>query len=603
MAYLRYLQKQYPINRILTTIGRSTDNDICIPHPSVLPEHAQIHLDKGRCYVSAIDKNQQVMVNQKLTKKTLLEDGDEIQIGEIKLIFELWEERKPAIQVDHLMMKGHQNENDEKNEKELIAYHRLLNFSQKLAMHHEISELFEILIDEIIALTGADQGFLITYQKEELVIRTARNLKQEPILADENQLSDSIIQHVIDTKEALIVSDALHDTSFQNSVSVMRLGLCSVMCVPLLFRGNLMGVIYVGNHNVVNLFENESLEILKVFAAQASLLLNEAMQKDRLKKDNIKLKEDLQRQQFGDIIGKCDVMQSVFERIERVAPLGVNVLILGETGTGKELIARELHRRSPRSKAPFLAINCGALPEGLMESELFGHKKGAFTGAIEDKEGCFMNANTGTLFLDEIGEMPYQLQVKLLRVLQEKEVTKVGDHKARPIDVRLVCATHVNLQDAIKEGKFREDLYYRIHVVSIDVPPLRSRDEDVILIAKYLITRFAKLYERPIKPLSNDAILALRKYSWPGNIRELENRISQALILSDENEITANDLGLIEEFVSDEILPLAEAKERFQKRYIDHVLTLNHGNRTKTAKDLEVDPRTIFRHLEKEKNR
>ncbi len=596
MAYLRYLQKQYPINRVLTTIGRSTDNDICIGHQSVLSEHAQIHLDKGRCYISAIDKNGIILVNQKPVKKSLLEDGDQIELGEIMLTFELWEQKKQqqSLPQSLLIKQEHLGE-----EKEISAYQKLLGFSQKLAMHHEISELFEILMDEIISLTGADQGFLITYQKEELVIRTARNLKQEPILADENQLSDSIIQYVITHKEALVVSDALHDTSFKHSVSVMRLGLCSVMCVPLLFRANLMGVIYVGNHNVINLFENKDLEILKIFAAQAALLLNEAMQKDKLKKDNIRLKEDLQRQQFGSIIGKCDAMQNVFERIERVAPLSVNVLILGETGTGKELIARELHRRSSRAKNPFIAINCGALPENLMESELFGHKKGAFTGAIEDKDGCFMAAHQGTLFLDEIGEMPYQLQVKLLRVLQEKEVTRVGDHKPRPVDVRLLCATHVNLQEAIKEGKFREDLYYRIHVVSIDVPPLRSRDEDVVLIAKYMIDRFAKLYERPVKSLSNDAILAIRKYSWPGNIRELENRISQGLILCDGDELTADDLGLIEEFVADEILPLAEAKERFQRRYIDHVLALNQGNRTKTAKDLEVDPRTIFRHLEK----
>jgi transcriptional regulator with PAS, ATPase and Fis domain len=270
----------------------------------------------------------------------------------------------------------------------------------------------------------------------------------------------------------------------------------------------------------------------------------------------------------------------------------------GESGTGKELVAREIHRRSPRASKPFVAVNCGAIPESLLESELFGHVRGAFTGAVATRPGKFQAASGGTLFLDEIGDMPPQLQVKLLRALQEHAVTKVGDTRAEEIDLRVVAATNRVLEEEIRAGRFREDLYYRLNVVAIALPPLRERGDDVLVIARFFLSRYAREFRSRARGFSPAAAVALRKYPWPGNIRELENRVKKAVVLADKPLVGPEDLDLGPEALAP-VMPLAQAKDDFQKRYINEVLERNQGNRTKTAKDLGVDPRTIFRHLEK----
>jgi len=360
-----------------------------------------------------------------------------------------------------------------------------------------------------------------------------------------------------------------------------------------------MGLIYVGNDNVVNLFERKHLGLLSVFAAQASLIVSNAMLVNDLQLRNRELEGKIEEIHFGSIIGNCLPMREVYRKVEKVAAADVTVLIQGETGTGKELIAKELHNRSPRRNGPFITINCGAIPENLLESELFGHVRGAFTGATNTKPGKFQLADGGTLFLDEIGEMPLNLQVKLLRVLQEREVTKVGGTKPDIVDIRVVAATNKDIETAVANGEFREDLLYRINVVALHLPPLRARGDDIVLIATYLIEKYCKEFNVKSKGLSREVAIAMKKYAWPGNIRQLENRLKKAAILSDKAMISPEDLDLIPE-VLNPILPLAAAKDEFQRRYINEVLELNNGNRTKTARDLGVDPRTIFRHLEKE---
>ena len=293
-------------------------------------------------------------------------------------------------------------------------------------------------------------------------------------------------------------------------------------------------------------------------------------------------------------------MRDIYRRIAKVAPTDVSVLITGETGTGKELVAREIHRRSPRAKGPFVTINCGAIPENLLESELFGHLRGAFTGAVATRKGRFQAADGGTLFLDEIGEMPLALQVKILRVLQERTVTKVGDNRADPIDIRVVAATNRVLKEEIQRGRFREDLYYRLNVVTLELPPLRERGEDVLLLAGDFLRRATDELGASVRRFAQSALNGMRRHTWPGNVRELENRVKKAVVLADRAFMTAADLDLNEDLPR-EIVPLAEAKDDFQRRYINQVLALNGGNRTQTARDLGVDPRTIYRHLESER--
>ena len=580
-------RRAHLILRKLTSVGRDVENDLVLDDASVAATHAHIRLEGGR-FMLVAQRGCPMRVNERRSKKHVLEHGDEIELGDARLKFNLWDDLS-TVEAQRDLARG----------STLGAYERLASFSRRLAEQRDVGALFEALMDEVVALTGADKGFLLRVNDTELEVVTARNLKQETIAASVHHVSDTIIGRVIASREPVIVSDALNDTVFSSSVSVMQLKLCSVMCVPLVIGGALLGLIYVGNDNVVNLFDESSLSELVVFASQAALLLDNAIQRDALKQDNARLREAAVTRQFGSIIGACDGMRDVFSKIEKVASTDISVLVLGETGTGKELVARELHHRSKRAEGPFVAVNCGAIPETLMESELFGHRRGAFTGAIENKLGSFESANGGTLFLDEIGEMPPQLQVKLLRAIQERVITRVGDTRPTKIDIRLVVATHVDLEEAIRAGRFREDLYYRINVVSVRLPALRERDDDVVLIARYLLERYAAEYERPIRGFTNEAVLAMRKHAWPGNIRELENRLKKAVVLADGALLDAVDLDLGADDLVGRVLPLAEAKERYQRHYIDQVLALNNGNRTKTARDLGVDPRTIFRHLEK----
>ncbi len=292
-------------------------------------------------------------------------------------------------------------------------------------------------------------------------------------------------------------------------------------------------------------------------------------------------------------------MIEVFRKLQKVASTDISVLITGETGTGKELIARELHRRSARSAGPFVTINCGAIPENLIESELFGHVRGAFTGAVANRAGKFQLADGGTLFLDEIGELPLNLQVKLLRALQERVVIRVGDSRPEKVDIRVVAATNKVLEDEIKRGAFREDLYYRLNVVNILLPPLRERGDDVVIIAKTLLAKYADEMKSPVRGLAPGALAAIKKFDWPGNIRQLENRLKKALVLCDKTLLSAEDMDLGPETL-EPIKPLEKAKEDFQRDYVLKILERNNGNRTQTARDLGVDPRTIFRYLEKE---
>jgi transcriptional regulator with PAS, ATPase and Fis domain len=369
----------------------------------------------------------------------------------------------------------------------------------------------------------------------------------------------------------------------------------------MLNQGNLFGAIYVGNNSFVNAFDEQSLEILTVFAGQAALLVQNAFKVSALTEHTKCLRASLEATKFGGIIGACTGMKQVFRQIDKVAQTNVSVLVIGETGTGKELIARELHQRSPRSQAPFIVINCGAIPESLLESELFGHVKGAFTGATQNRDGRFQAAHGGTLFLDEIGEMPLHLQVKMLRVLQDHQVTRVGDNQSEEVDIRIIAATNRNLLELVKESRFREDLYYRLNVVQIDVPALRDRGNDILVIANFLLRKYADLYAKEIQGLTEAAQNALINFPWPGNVRQLENRIRRAIVMCDSDRIRPSDLDLPAEDAEQDIIPLASAIERFRLQYIQNALERNAGNRTKTARELGVDPRTIFRHLEEQK--
>jgi len=581
----------FPIYKKITSIGRAGGNDVGIETSSALADyHAQIVFDGRDFNLSEVDRNGEIQINGKKKRRAKLFHNDRLLLGDVELVFSLYDEA----QTDHGSDQAGQD-----LVSELAGLRKLYEFSQRLMEIKSVPELLDALMDAVIEVTHADKGFLILLQGDDVKVTVARNLRQESLPDGIRHLSDSIIAKVVETRRPLIVSDALHDHQFSSSESVMNLKLCSVMCAPLMAQGHLQGLLYVGNDNVVNLFEESSLDVLTVFAGQASLILQNALLLDQLKTDRDLLAEQLESRKFGDIVGSCPGLLEVFKKVEKVAATDISVLITGETGTGKELIAREIHVRSSRENGPFIVVNCGAIPENLMESELFGHVRGAFTGAVATRQGKFQAANGGTLFLDEIGELPVALQVKLLRALQERVVMKVGDTKPERVDIRVVAATNRTLEEEIKTGNFREDLYYRLNVVNLHLPPLRERGDDVIVIAKVLLDKYSKEYGSKVKGFTPNALIAMKKYDWPGNVRQLENRIKKAIVLCDKTLIGPEDMDLFPEALQP-IMSLAQAREDFQRRYILEVLERNNGNRTKTARDLGVDPRTIFRYLERE---
>jgi transcriptional regulator with GAF, ATPase, and Fis domain len=577
----------YHLYKKITSMGSAPENDIVLPDPLVRDAFAHIHFDGQTYTVATLSRKSEVVVNGKKRKKHKLSHDDKLVVGPIEMRFSLIDTHAPV------------EEEAAETMAEIDAYLKLFEFSAKLMEKHDLDELLDALMDAVVDITSADKGFLVLMDGDQVQVKVARNLKRENIADAVSQLSDSIVAKVVKTLKPVIISDAMNDEEFAGSKSIMKLRLTSVICVPLLDRGKLTGLIYVGNDSVVDLFQPDTMQILTVFAAQASLIVANAMLLDQLRFDNRQLTQRLEQIRFGEIVGTSAPMQEVFKKVEKVAGTDISVLITGETGTGKELIAREIHLRSPRAQAPFVTINCGAIPENLLESELFGHVKGAFTGAVANKQGKFQAAHGGTLFLDEIGEMPLNLQVKLLRAIQERIIIRVGDTRPEPVDIRIVAATNRNLEEEIHGGRFREDLYYRLNVVNIHLPPLRDRQEDVVVIARYLLGRYAKEYDSKVRGFSPNATVAIRKHHWPGNIRELENRIKKALVLAESTMIGPDDLGLNAD-VLPRILSLSDAKDKFQREYINEVLALNNGNRTKTARDLGVDPRTVFRHLEKE---
>jgi transcriptional regulator with GAF, ATPase, and Fis domain len=614
----------YRLYKPITTLGEGPENDVVLHAPGVAATHAHIHFDGSGYHIAELERDAEIYVNGKRRKRHRLEHGDQVRIGSAEVLFRLREDPREAQDGDGAGVRGPaagpgaaaragaagglagvapagSGESALQRTTEIGAYRKLYEFSEKLLGQYALGDLLESLMDHCVNITRADKGFLILAEGDDFTVKVARNLHRENITDAKMHLSDSIVAKVIAQRSPVIVSDAINDNDveFSGSRSVMDLKLCSVMCVPLSERGNLLGVIYVGNDRVIDLFTPQTLEVLVIFAAQASLILRNALLVNELKLDNRVLTEKLEAMRFGEIIGACPQMQEVFKKVRKIASTDISVLITGESGTGKELIAREIHDRSARAKGPFIAINCGAIPENLLESELFGHVRGAFTGATATRPGKFQAASTGTLFLDEIGEMPVNLQVKILRALQEKMVQRVGESRPEPVDIRIIAATNKRLEEEIRGGRFREDLYYRLNVVNLHLPPLRERGDDILVIAKYLLSKFAQEYSSRVKGFTPNAAIALKKYPWPGNIRQLENHIKKAVVLADKVLIGPEDMDLTAAELPP-IVPLAQAKEDFQRRYINEVLLRNNGNRTKTARDLGVDPRTIFRHLEKE---
>jgi two-component system response regulator AtoC len=344
--------------------------------------------------------------------------------------------------------------------------------------------------------------------------------------------------------------------------------------------------------------------IQKPFKAEEVLLtLRKAEERESLRRENRALRQEIRRENlFEDILAKSPQMQAIFKTITKIAEYKTTALITGESGVGKELIARALHSKSSRRGGPFVAVNCGAIPEPLLESELFGYRRGAFTDAVADRAGLFEQANGGTLLLDEVGELPLSLQVKLLRVLQEETIRRLGDNKDLKIDVRILAATHRDLAAETKAGRFREDLYYRINVLPIHVPPLRERREDIPILLDHFLARNNARFNTQIRGIDAEARRLLLEYAWPGNVREMENTIERAMVLTERDSLSAEDLPERVREARDPIqmhLTSGEMSIKKTARIIEEILirralTKTKGNRTRAAEVLEISHRALL---------
>lgn len=468
----------------------------------------------------------------------------------------------------------------------------LFEISKEINSLREPESLLDEIMDIAMRALAAERGFIVLTDKKQrsFELAAARNISENNAM-DLTQIPSSVIRKVLDSRQCILSHDALEDPRFREAKSVTELKVRSVAAVPLRIRDELIGIIYVDSTQNRKMFTESSLEFLEVFANQAGIAIENARLYQALQYKNISLERDVEKLfPFKEIIGESPSIKNVLRLIEKVARSDVTVLIEGESGTGKELVARAIHAHSSRCDKPFVAQYCGALQDSLLESELFGHKKGAFTGAIYDKKGLFEIANGGTFFLDEIAEISLAMQTELLRVIQEEEIRAVGDTVMKKVDARIISATNKSLTEEVKNKKFREDLYYRLKVITITLPPLRERSDDVILLAEHFLKKYGPKYNPRVIGFTPDAIKLLQSYHWPGNVRELENLIQAALVLTDRELINTEHLPLpkmeIDNFDNLNI-------KAMEKRLVINALKQFGGNRTRAAEALGVSIRWL----------
>lgn len=528
---------------------------------------------------------------------------------------------------------------------------KLLEINKRLNSEHELDRLLEFIMDAAIVLTGAERGFLLLEDDDGsgLSIRVARNIDQENIRNRRFKISMTIAERVFADDEPIVTIDAMEDERYREFLSIHSLRLRSILCVPLRRSGRPLGVLYVDNRFQVSAFGETDIGFMEAFAEQAAIAIGNArlfqdntrarlelqQSKREIEELNLQLQDRLhrtsqelletqtrvQRQQrqlenrhrYENIIGTSEKLREVLYVIDRVRDSDIPVLISGESGTGKELVARAIHYNGPRRGHEFVAVNCASIPATLFESELFGHVRGAFTGANADKHGFFEFAHRGTLFLDEIGELPVDMQAKLLRVLQSGEIQKVGSPKTTKVDVRIVAATNRDLKEEVLHKRFREDLYYRLNVVGLVLPPLRERKDDIPVLVQHFIAANFETKLSKVTKVSPEAISLLSRYDWPGNVRQLDTVVKNASIFAESDTLVPSDFAHLSELVPSRPEPLSPGVDlvsrastkgvaptlaELEREMIVRTLENVSGNKKKAAEVLGIDRRTLYNKLE-----
>ncbi len=587
-----------PIGDGRVSIGRESSNTLCLAEATISRKHCRIENPDGAYELVDLDSHNGTFVNGIPVRRKVLSDRDTIRIGDSELLFVERESEttdtydldisKRDAALDAKTIRLDRAKPDSKfgsvvgrMARDLAA---LLRISDIINSMREIGQLQGEILRLLLEVIPADDAAVVLLTSIDEQPASVCSWNRKTAEKSSIKVQADIVRKAFWERAVVIV-----DTDHQPE------GIRNVLCFPLVGVQRTLGVIYLTASQPVSPFLEDHVDFLAHASRIAAVALENILTLDELSSENRQLKEQIFSRA---LVGESRQIRKIETFISRVAPEDVTVLIRGESGTGKEVVARSIHHKSPRADRPFVAINCAAIPEALLESELFGHEKGAFTGAVGMKKGKLEAAEDGTLFLDEIGELAPQLQAKLLRVLQQREFERLGGIRCLNFSARVVAATNKDLEKAIKTGEFRQDLYYRLNVVTVTVPPLRERRDDIPLLALYFSSKYASKRKRPFKGISGEARGILMNYSWPGNVRELENAIEHAIVLGVSDEILPDDLPsalLEEQGARIEGSRYHTVLNQTKKEMITEALRNSSGSVPQAARSLGIHPKYLFR--------
>jgi transcriptional regulator with GAF, ATPase, and Fis domain len=599
------------------SIGREPSNQLSVFDPVLSRRHCLLIGKSGQVTLRDLGSQNGTYVNGMPVVEQELHHGDQICVGNSLLLFLLeGDESRPATSpivftetvqdVDSRFLLPSEDDLYIRLDKVIGGLpqasrlvrdlNTLMKIAKGIGSIHNVESLQWQLLGLIFDVVPAERGAVLLFDDPEdlsAAVAWDRVLGAgQPV-----EVSQTIVRQVARDRRGLVVSDVSVNKAIREIRTVSELGVCSLLCVPLVESGKVAGAIYLDTRKPAERFDENHLQVMTAVAGMASLALENARRWEHLEQENQDLRAEINLEH--NMVGSGSRMRAVFEFIRRVAPTDSTVLILGESGTGKELVARALHRNSPRANRPYVAINCAAITETLLESELFGHERGAFTGANIQKKGKMEVAEGGTVFLDEVGELAPSLQAKLLRVLQEREFERVGGTRSIKLDIRVIAATNAQLPEKVKAGTFRSDLFYRLNVVALTMPALRERREDIPQLADYFITKASQKCNTRVRPLSVEARALLNSYDWPGNVRELENAIERALVLGSTSTILPEDLP---EAILEAGLPVSTgattyhlAIKNLKRQLILQALQQAHGSYIQAANVLGLHPNSLLR--------
>ncbi len=608
----------FPLPTGEVSVGRDSSNQLWAADPALSRRHCVlIPNGDGKFAIRDLKSRNGTLVNGVPVEEQQIRHGDQIFIGDSVLIFLIEEtgnqlQRNPVELADTTGFDGsplllRAEDSLYLRPDKVVAslpptarWTRDLNALLKIATGiggiRDQDSLQWQLLGFIFDVVPAERGaVLLGDRAEEFASTAAWDRVRGP--GHPVKVSRTVVERVLRDRVGMVASDISCDEALRRVKTLAELKVSSLLCVPLTAAGKVLGAIYVDSCDPAAKFDENHLQVMAAVAGIASLAFENVRHWEQLRLENQELRAEIELEH--NMVGASPSMRKVFEFIRRVAPTDSTVLIEGESGTGKELVAHAIHRNSARADRPFVAINCAAIAETLLESELFGHEKGAFTGATAQKKGKVEVAEGGTLFLDEIGELAPALQAKLLRVLQEREFERLGGTRPIKLNIRLVAATNRKLSDAVKAGTFRNDLFYRLNVVTLITPALRERREDIPLLANYFVTKASRKCNMRIKPLAPETIACLTQYDWPGNVRELENALERAVVLGSTESILPDDLpetiveGCPESPASTDKYhgTIKETKKQLILQALQHA----NGNYIEAAKTLGMHPNSLLR--------